>query len=386
MTNRQDTQRWHGLVSRQSENLGTLVEQFMNRLLDAGEYRDAGLREAELRATSSDVFALMLRALVDPTQVGVVERLASRLGRRRARDGIPLDSMLTAIRLDFPILWSGLLSTAGRSEAHVLAAHAEEVWNVVDTFARFAQAAYLAEQDQLTRERQDLQRQQISLLFDAVGQFEVNHVQIARALGVSVSSFYRVVAVPSESAVTLRHNIDRAHFSERVFTHEQGRHLIAFWQIPSTSPMVVTPRELALLDKVRAAVAPIARAIADIPLAALAASRMVDQLGPDEERVTDLKASWPMLAKKYLAEIGCDLGQYVLVPLREATERENERLLETMVAYLHTGSLLGTAATIYCHRNTVLNRLHRIEELTGLDITKPADAALAMVALAAQQN
>ena len=113
---------------------------------------------------------------------------------------------------------------------------------------------------------------------------------------------------------------------------------------------------------------------------------MVDQLGPDEERVTDLKASWPMLAKKYLAEIGCDLGQYVLVPLREATERENERLLETMVAYLHTGSLLGTAATIYCHRNTVLNRLHRIEELTGLDITKPADAALAMVALAAQQN
>lgn len=56
------------------------------------------------------------------------------------------------------------------------------------------------------------------------------------------------------------------------------------------------------------------------------------------------------------------------------------------MAYLHTGSLLGTAATIYCHRNTVLNRLHRIEELTGLDITKPADAALAMVALAAQQN
>ncbi|WP_197494157.1 PucR family transcriptional regulator, partial [Rhodococcus sp. EPR-134] len=130
------------------------------------------------------------------------------------------------------------------------------------------------------------------------------------------------------------------------------------------------------------AVAPIAREIADIPLAALAATEIADQLGISGDSIVDLKDAWPQLAKRKLSEIGCDLQQFVLVPIRSCKESERDRLIETMMVYLRTGSLIETAAALYCHRNTILNRLKRIEELTGLDMTKPLDAALATVALA----
>ncbi len=39
------------------------------------------------------------------------------------------------------------------------------------------------------------------------------------------------------------------------------------------------------------------------------------------------------------------------------------------------------AQTLFCHRNTVLNRLSRFTELTGLDPTRLVDAASIVVAL-----
>ncbi|MFE4537649.1 helix-turn-helix domain-containing protein [Streptomyces scopuliridis] len=56
--------------------------------------------------------------------------------------------------------------------------------------------------------------------------------------------------------------------------------------------------------------------------------------------------------------------------------------MQTVRAYLATGGLTASAERLYCHRNTVLNRLGRFEKLTGLDITIPEQAAIALVALA----
>jgi len=41
----------------------------------------------------------------------------------------------------------------------------------------------------------------------------------------------------------------------------------------------------------------------------------------------------------------------------------------------------GTAAALYCHRNTVINRLNRFTSLTGYDITVPSQAAAVFLAL-----
>ncbi|WP_197494159.1 hypothetical protein, partial [Rhodococcus sp. EPR-134] len=213
-------QRWRTLVSERYDELEILTDRFVVRVLRDPLYArivDVG----DLRETSRQTFAFMLDALIDVEAITKIESIAGNLGRRRARQGIPLENLVDAVRLDFPVLWSTLLERADKDDFAVIAAHAERVWNVVDTFARLAQTSYLAEQAELARERQDLQRQYISLLFEAVGQFEVNFVQIAQALGVPRDAYFRVVAVPRLAGADLRRNADRAAAGgRRMFLHE----------------------------------------------------------------------------------------------------------------------------------------------------------------------
>ncbi|WP_040835973.1 helix-turn-helix domain-containing protein [Nocardia brevicatena] len=55
-----------------------------------------------------------------------------------------------------------------------------------------------------------------------------------------------------------------------------------------------------------------------------------------------------------------------LGPVLRRPARERAALLEALTAWLEENrSAAGAALRLHCHRNTVLNRLHRIEELTG---------------------
>jgi DNA-binding PucR family transcriptional regulator len=48
---------------------------------------------------------------------------------------------------------------------------------------------------------------------------------------------------------------------------------------------------------------------------------------------------------------------------------ERRLLLDTLNAWLSTGgSINQTANAVHCHRNTVINRLRRIESITELDL------------------
>ena len=69
-----------------------------------------------------------------------------------------------------------------------------------------------------------------------------------------------------------------------------------------------------------------------------------------------------------------------------APAAEMERLLETVQVHLSgSGSVDDTAAALYCHRNTVQQRLNRFAELTGRDPRRPEDAALVVPALSAHR-
>jgi DNA-binding PucR family transcriptional regulator len=60
-------------------------------------------------------------------------------------------------------------------------------------------------------------------------------------------------------------------------------------------------------------------------------------------------------------------------------------LLRTLAAWLDTGGSAGqTAAQLYCHRNTVLNRLRRVEALTGRSTERVDDLVFWSLALLAR--
>ena len=113
--------------------------------------------------------------------------------------------------------------------------------------------------------------------------------------------------------------------------------------------------------------------LAEATLAALPASAN----GPAATR-----DQWLALAAHSLGEFGDDLEADVLGPLHALPVRDVDRLLEAVTGYLRTGSLAHTARDLYCHRNTVLNRLHRFAEVTGRDVMASPDAAVVALALA----
>jgi DNA-binding PucR family transcriptional regulator len=134
----------------------------------------------------------------------------------------------------------------------------------------------------------------------------------------------------------------------------------------------------------RVGISPPYRALADTRRQAWLADAARDSAPPGEQCVVcaadDIAAVFiggALSASQYLAET-------IAEALGHAREPERARLLETVQAHLDgDGSPTTTARTLYRHRNTVLNHLRRFEELTGLDLSRPADAATAVLALRA---
>ena len=81
------------------------------------------------------------------------------------------------------------------------------------------------------------------------------------------------------------------------------------------------------------------------------------------------------------------LGRFagvVLAPLRAHDEERGGALVATLRAFLeHDGQWAPTAAALFVHVNTLRNRLARITELTGLDVTRTEDRVDLFLALEA---
>ena len=65
-------------------------------------------------------------------------------------------------------------------------------------------------------------------------------------------------------------------------------------------------------------------------------------------------------------------------PVRSALKRLS-RLATTIAAYLEHGSVQEAADSLFVHRNTVFKRLQSFHDITGLDVTIPRDAAIALI-------
>jgi DNA-binding PucR family transcriptional regulator len=74
----------------------------------------------------------------------------------------------------------------------------------------------------------------------------------------------------------------------------------------------------------------------------------------------------------------------VLGPVLELGEADRETLLNTLATWLDGGGSASRAAGyLYCHRNTVFNRLRRVEQLTSRSLQRPWDVVELALALQA---
>ncbi|MFF2223632.1 PucR family transcriptional regulator [Streptomyces globisporus] len=94
----------------------------------------------------------------------------------------------------------------------------------------------------------------------------------------------------------------------------------------------------------------------------------------DERLPAALLVSRPELSTRLLAE--------VFGPLLTLVPAERSLLVETLETWLECGGSVGRAAArLGCHRNTVFNRLRRLERLTSRSLSRPRELVDLVLAL-----
>lgn len=374
---------WTALVRVLHDNADDLVAQFMQRVRHITPYGSGTVPSEVVEADAVASFDYLLRRIGNLPVPARLEGIGPSIGRDRARREVPLDDLLTAVRLDFRVLWNALREASGRDDAVLLVERAEDVWGVVEEYTTTIQASYLEEAALMSRERV---RERAALVAALLSRLEPDPRDVSRvalALDVDVDATFVVAAVLPDADQQLRAVADQLSASgRRAHLHETSGHttLIARWHGD------VGAGGSSLFRTVRCGVAPVASGLAEVPRAARMAREIVDVLPPEASGPHEVKDAWMMLAGARLGDLGQEVARTALSGLDSAAPGERERLLDTAVNFAHSGSASATAGLLYCHRNTVVNRLKRLTELTGLDAAKPRDAALVLLAVAWQRG
>lgn len=386
-------------------DISALCEDFVAQVLTVDDY-DAGLVPVERITEDAETsFEYLLDLLCGRSPA---YNPAPFVGTDRARRGIPLRSLMTAIRLDAAIVWDAVRGRARPAQFPVIIDHVADVLAAVEEYAREVQQAYLEEVAVIRRQADDERDALFARLL--LGESStLLHDAIAAALGVEADRHFVVHALPIHRSDPLRLYQRELSESGRPcywFTYRQQAHLVVPMPVGVSTPL---PQRLRRLG---CASSPVCRGVAELRDAIEVAGALGAGITDSEPGPVTLRSGWapallrasPVIARALLHDT---LGPLAVAPDQAAAQRlsapptsegragrgragteagdpdprERARLLDTLRAYLDSGSVSDTAGRLFCHRNTVVNRLRRVRTLTGLDPGIPSDAALLLVAL-----
>lgn len=128
------------------------------------------MSEEQLRESAHSSLALILSAVATDSTTTQLSSLPGELGRLRARQGVPGEGLVAAVQLDFGVIWSAMPARARDSDMAVLALHVENLWSVVDDYARAVQQSYLEERALMAAATRDEQLTYLAELLGPVGQ------------------------------------------------------------------------------------------------------------------------------------------------------------------------------------------------------------------------
>lgn len=313
-------------------------------------------------------------------------------GRRRARQGVPLELVLHAYTVGARMLWEALVARAdvneGAIDERVLLSAASTVWSNLDTQNAILIDSYRRESARL--QRQDLQRQQATLdaLLEGRGG-DPAYVEEARAaLDIGAGDDLACVVVLQEPDIaedlgSVEDRLDRAGISARWHVRSGVYFGLLFGDLPDERALC------ALIDPHAPARMGVARAVGGLPgfaTAFLLANRAAETLARHERRAVSVADRLPEVLMIASPQVTSVLIEQTIGPLLSQPEAQRDTLLETLEALLrHDGSPTHAASDLFCHRNTVIYRLKQIETLTGRTLADPRDKMLLSLALASEQ-
>ncbi|MFD2416886.1 PucR family transcriptional regulator [Amycolatopsis pigmentata] len=317
----------------------------------------------------------------DPGRLGT----ARATGVRRARQRCPLEWVQHAWQVGGQVMWEDFTNQTGAldpDELRQLVRGAGDVWQVVGEFTAEMAAAYHAVEQKLAGTPDPRVPELMDALLDGRGA-EVA-TEVTRVLGLPSPGRYVVIVTEDDRRTVLR-----------PLTRTLGLHGIpAEWRHRGGLAVGIAavggdePRALAdLLRPVlsgRTGLSPAVGELAGLPLAHRMAELAMHTIAPGASGVITLDDSLPNALLINSPELAQRLVDVTFGRLLTLPAAERDEMLDTAAAWISSaGSSVQAARVLYCHRNTVLNRLHRIHTLTGFDLTDTAAWSQVMLALSA---
>jgi hypothetical protein len=338
-------------------------------------YREMGsVPRQDLWRSCHDNVARVVQMIADDSASDEYFDAAHATGRRRAEQRMPLDDVLKSFRLGGRVVWEALIDEARAQrmvESEALLDVATRVWEVVDRTSTQVAAAYHAAERYLVRA--DEQRR--STLWEALLEGRANRAfvqEAATVLDLPVTGRYLVVAIDN----LVDDECTATSFQRRL----AGIRVCSAWQVrPQTvvgllalgteSPETVL-RILRDVVHAPAGLSGVVSGLVEVDAAYRQAMLARRTLPAGQIDVAALTERLPEALLLSAPELAGQLVDTWLVPLMTVPAPERELLLDTLDKWVTAkGSVRRTADLAHCHRNTVLNRLHRVHQITGRNLT-----------------
>lgn len=361
-------QQWEDLIQRLWTQRDSLVSDFLSRF-EAVSYDDAQVPSSDVYQTAVDTMDMFLYQMAGLDLPSDLRNLPREVATRRAAQGVPLQSFLEAVRNDFRVLWKGLERVAHGDGVNVLVANMDRVMDVVEGYVSNIQQSFVEAEALLARDQQLYRQRLISRLFTGDPKTEQDIEDIAAGLGVKAGDTFELIAVIGDAVAEAQ----RAFLNDRrLHSYERAGVLYVFR---------VQRRGAAWLDEPPPFTAGYVQSVGGLAAVPGAASSALVLARSGASGLQTMEEAWMRIAADLLEQTLPGFLAGVRTALAACTGHERQRLLQVAESYARTGSIKETAEELYCHRNTVVNRLHSLQQVIGLDLAVPSQAARALIAL-----
>lgn len=373
--------------------LPAMIDELRRRIAEEDRYyaETTDVMRSEMCQTVEEQLTQIVRSLAGLESLDF--DLPRRIARRRADQGVPMAALLHAYRLGGEVLWEHAVGISNGSGCGI---DNEQVLNAANAFFaltnRYSEAIRESFEDTV-RDRfrcsQSARAALLDALFDGGRESLPLTAGIARILDVPErAQFVAVSADVSEEGDDGLVDIEARLRALAIRSAWRRRRERQFGIVVLDGDADVAAVRLAEIlmcrSKTRIGFSPYFGDLGDTAeFAALAdvARAALDPATVGVTRFDDRPLSAVVVANP---EIAARAARAVIGPLMRLDPGERAAVLETLGAWRDAGGSTTLAAErLFCHRNTVRNRLQRIETLTGRSLDNPLDCAEVCMALEA---
>ena len=348
---------------------------------DVAFYRDNDVvSDAELLQAATDILRFVVLALRDSTSFDTSP--AVDVGRLRARTGVPRPAVMDAFRVASHTVWDQMMTFAADnpeiSRAALLSTTAR-LWDAQDRYTQAMTSAYHETATQLAIDDAAERAALAEALLQGRPLGEYSLWDVAELLRLPARGPYVVVAArpPNIGQQALRNagallrSLD-IHSAWRLLPDVQ----IGIAHLPSRDSLSQVIDLLSRVTTTNVGVSPVFTDLGDTATSLRYARVALEASAQRGGAVCVFDDSVLGIAAVSAPEVTRKLSEIILGSFSALPSDDRLSLSDTFATWLdHDGSISETASALFCHPNTVRNRLRRIEEHSGRSLGAPRELA-----------